>query len=134
MPSCSSTTTIELQPVEALPTHPAPAAKQLRDNNSETKRHVGRKEQPVGNEDAGSSSDGNRLLGELGGSEPCPTPAVRAAEKWNEPRRNSYRLGAAFWCFLVMGANDSAYGVSDGPQLPKACLLQRESRNTSSCC
>ncbi|GJN78851.1 hypothetical protein PLIIFM63780_002361 [Purpureocillium lilacinum] len=110
MPSCSSTTTIELQPVEALPTHPAPAAKQLRDNNSETKRHVGRKEQPVGNEDAGSSSDGNRLLGELGGSEPCPTPAVRAAEKWNEPRRNSYRLGAAFWCFLVMGANDSAYG------------------------
>lgn len=47
--------------------------------------------------DAGSPSDGDG--------------SVCAAEAWNEPRRNAYRLAAAFWCFLVMGANDAAYGV-----------------------
>lgn len=41
-----------------------------------------------------------------------PAPAARVAEKWNEPRRNLHRLGAAFWCFFVMGANDAVYGVS----------------------
>lgn len=36
----------------------------------------------------------------------------RALEKWNQPRGNIYRSLAAFWSFLVMGANDAAYGVS----------------------
>ncbi|CAI7676441.1 unnamed protein product [Penicillium pancosmium] len=34
-----------------------------------------------------------------------------ALEKWNEPRINAYRSFATFWSFLVMGANDAAYGV-----------------------
>ncbi|UNI16615.1 hypothetical protein JDV02_003039 [Purpureocillium takamizusanense] len=114
MASCSatSTATIELQSVDDFPGHPAPAAKQLGDSNSETQRHVGRKQRAGGSDrgDFGSSSDGRGLLGELGGSEPSPSPPISVAETWNEPRRNSYRLGAAFWCFLVMGANDSAYG------------------------
>lgn len=35
-----------------------------------------------------------------------------ALEKWNQPRINAYRSFATFWSFLVMGANDAAYGVS----------------------
>lgn len=35
-----------------------------------------------------------------------------ALEKWNSPRINIYRSFATFWCFLTMGANDAAYGVS----------------------
>jgi hypothetical protein len=33
-------------------------------------------------------------------------------EKWNQPRINIHRTFATFWSFLVMGANDAAYGVS----------------------
>ncbi|KAJ5501864.1 Major facilitator superfamily domain general substrate transporter [Penicillium fimorum] len=32
-------------------------------------------------------------------------------EKWNQPRINVYRTIATFWSFLVMGANDAAYGA-----------------------
>lgn len=39
-----------------------------------------------------------------------------ALEKWNEPRINAYRSFATFWSFLVMGANDAAYGVSETSQ------------------
>lgn len=37
---------------------------------------------------------------------------VEAAEKWNSSRRNIFRVGATFWSMMIMGANDSAYGVS----------------------
>lgn len=42
----------------------------------------------------------------------APPTAVGVVEKWNEPRSNIYRTFATFWSFLVMGANDAAYGVS----------------------
>jgi hypothetical protein len=32
-------------------------------------------------------------------------------EKWNQSRTNIQRTLATFWCFMVMGANDAAYGV-----------------------
>jgi fucose permease len=32
-------------------------------------------------------------------------------ERWNSPRTNLYRSGAAFWSFVVMGSNDAAYGA-----------------------
>ncbi|KAI9375586.1 major facilitator superfamily domain-containing protein [Aspergillus egyptiacus] len=31
-------------------------------------------------------------------------------ERWNHPRSNIFKTLATFWAFLVMGANDSAYG------------------------
>ncbi|KAJ5722743.1 hypothetical protein N7488_000778 [Penicillium malachiteum] len=34
-----------------------------------------------------------------------------ALEKWNSSRLNIYRSLATFWSFLVMGANDAAYGA-----------------------
>ena len=33
-------------------------------------------------------------------------------QTWNHPSVNFWRTCAAFWCFIVMGANDAAYGVS----------------------
>jgi hypothetical protein len=41
-----------------------------------------------------------------------PTDAFPVLERWNQNRLNIYRTFATFWCFLVMGANDAAYGVS----------------------
>ncbi|KAJ5320640.1 hypothetical protein PENANT_c033G09125 [Penicillium antarcticum] len=41
-------------------------------------------------------------------SQPNEFPVL---EKWNQNRLNIYRTLATFWCFLVMGANDAAYGA-----------------------
>ncbi|KAJ5963202.1 Major facilitator superfamily domain general substrate transporter [Penicillium vulpinum] len=38
-------------------------------------------------------------------------PAGLLLEKWNQPRVNIHRTFATFWSFLVMGANDAAYGA-----------------------
>lgn len=45
---------------------------------------------------------------------------AHALEKWNDPAVNVYRLFATFWSFVIMGANDAAYGVStaSSPELP----------------
>ncbi|KAJ5641797.1 hypothetical protein N7490_005797 [Penicillium lividum] len=37
--------------------------------------------------------------------------AFPVLEKWNSPRINIYRSFSTFWSFLVMGANDAAYGL-----------------------
>ncbi|KAI0400257.1 putative MFS transporter [Xylaria palmicola] len=51
-----------------------------------------------------ASSDEER---QDGGSPPTGTPVK---ERWNYPRTNTPRIAACFYSFLVMGANDSAYG------------------------
>lgn len=38
--------------------------------------------------------------------------ATEVAQRWNYPPKNVPRIGACFWSFVVMGANDAAYGVS----------------------
>lgn len=35
-----------------------------------------------------------------------------AQEKWNDPPINVWRVLAAYYSFVVVGANDGAYGVS----------------------
>ncbi|GMG25948.1 unnamed protein product [Aspergillus oryzae] len=37
-------------------------------------------------------------------------PVFKEAERWNHPRSNILKTLATFWSFLVMGANDAAYG------------------------
>lgn len=32
-------------------------------------------------------------------------------ERWNEPRINAWRVLATYYSFIVVGANDGAYGV-----------------------
>jgi hypothetical protein len=41
-----------------------------------------------------------------------PAVVAHALEKWNDPIVNIYRIFATFWAFIIMGANDAAYGVS----------------------
>ncbi|KAH7374674.1 major facilitator superfamily domain-containing protein [Plectosphaerella cucumerina] len=47
----------------------------------------------------------------LGDDEVAETAAAAALERWNYPRSNLYRIGATFFSFLVLGANDAAYGA-----------------------
>lgn len=44
---------------------------------------------------------------------PLPPPSISAevVQRWNYPRKNIPRVAACFWTFVVMGANDAAYGV-----------------------
>lgn len=44
--------------------------------------------------------------------EPDETHLPAAQEIWSFPRVNIAKLGAIFWCFLLLGSNDSSYGVS----------------------
>ncbi|CEJ54913.1 hypothetical protein PMG11_01200 [Penicillium brasilianum] len=37
-------------------------------------------------------------------------PASPESERWNQPRANVPKVSAVFWSFLIMGANDTAYG------------------------
>lgn len=41
-----------------------------------------------------------------------PHQVFQQVERWNAPRSNVWKTLATFWSFLVMGMNDSAYGVS----------------------
>lgn len=45
---------------------------------------------------------------------PSPSVAVEELPRWNSPKINAYRTIATFWSFIIMGANDAAYGV--GPR------------------
>ncbi|KAI0203641.1 putative MFS transporter [Astrocystis sublimbata] len=39
-----------------------------------------------------------------------PAAGTMVKERWNYPRTNAPRVGACFYSFIVMGANDAAYG------------------------
>lgn len=68
---------------------------------------------PAPTKQTGPADDGQRLVDECASPDDAPPgAAVSALQRWNHPRDNIHRLAACFWCFLVMGANDAAYGVS----------------------
>ncbi|KAK8131783.1 hypothetical protein PG984_008221 [Apiospora sp. TS-2023a] len=46
-------------------------------------------------------------------SSPPPT-ATEVQQRWNYPKSNVPKIAACFWSFVVMGANDAAYGVNPG--------------------
>jgi hypothetical protein len=41
-----------------------------------------------------------------------PPTISNGLEQWNKPRINVYRYLATLYCFIIMGMNDAAYGVS----------------------
>ncbi|XWW98991.1 hypothetical protein V2A60_006995 [Cordyceps javanica] len=90
----ASACTVELQPLQV----PAPT-KQADSVHS----NVERPEVFTG--------DGQRLVDECAAPDDAPPGAVSALQQWNNPRGNVFKLAACFWCFLVMGANDAAYGL-----------------------
>ncbi|KAI0542021.1 major facilitator superfamily domain-containing protein [Xylaria digitata] len=44
---------------------------------------------------------------------PTPLMAAEVKERWNYPRSNTRRVAACFYSFVVMGANDAAYGLQE---------------------
>ena len=53
----------------------------------------------------------NRRLSEANESLTRPNSFSEQVQRWNSPRINVYRLFAAFWGFIIMGANDAVIGV-----------------------
>lgn len=97
--STCATTTIELEPFEELQARPSSI--QLETDRLSILREDARDRE----------SRSSRSLAESGGVEPDPAPRVDAAQKWNEPSINTFRVAACFWSLFVMGANDAAYGA-----------------------
>lgn len=42
---------------------------------------------------------------------PQPSTTVSVVERWNNPKGNIYRIAATLFAFIIMGANDAAYGA-----------------------
>lgn len=42
---------------------------------------------------------------------PSPTTSTPQLTKWNSPRINIWRCFATFYSFIILGANDAAYGA-----------------------
>ncbi|XPS78310.1 hypothetical protein M3J07_010329 [Ascochyta lentis] len=42
---------------------------------------------------------------------PQPSTTVSVVERWNSPKANIYRTAATLFAFVIMGANDAAYGA-----------------------
>ena len=40
----------------------------------------------------------------------APTHAVDALQKWNQSKSNIFKTMSTFFGFIIMGANDAAYG------------------------
>jgi hypothetical protein len=53
---------------------------------------------------------------DVDGSLPSPTTATEELQRWNYPKKNMFRTFAAFWGFIIMGANDAAVGVCLMPE------------------
>ena len=52
--------------------------------------------------------------GGLEGSAVPPEHAVSALPTWNQNKANVFKTFSTFSAFIIMGANDAAYGVSKG--------------------
>lgn len=59
---------------------------------------------------AGSSNERKRSEDRL--PSPVLSEPEESAATWNHPRSNIYRVACCFYCLLMMGLNDGAYGVS----------------------
>ncbi|KAJ4341916.1 hypothetical protein N0V95_007101 [Ascochyta clinopodiicola] len=67
---------------------------------------------------AAAFRDGGRLLDNNGSKSidpveflPQPSTTVSVTERWNYPKANIYRTFATLFAFMIMGANDAAYGA-----------------------
>lgn len=69
---------------------------------------------PLKRPSIGGKSLGSRDTGDDDRNEtlPSPTIATDQVETWNYPRRNIYKVSAAFWAFVIMGLNDATYGAT----------------------
>ncbi|KAK7942411.1 uncharacterized protein PG986_011524 [Apiospora aurea] len=89
----SSTAVMEMQDMDILAPH--------------SKLEEARRPRP----DASGSSSSREEEGQDPSSPPPPPTATQVVQRWNYPKSNVPKIGACFWSFVVMGANDAAYGA-----------------------
>ena len=59
-----------------------------------------------------ASSNVSDFRDPTGGADSPPENAVSALPKWNQDRSNVFKTLSTFLAFIILGANDAAYGVS----------------------
>lgn len=89
----SSTSVVELEPV------------QLAVLSSKANSSANPIESPPAGQPLGTADDHVHDL-------PRPGTSTSVVQRWNYPRGNAAKVAACFFSFVVMGANDAAYGVS----------------------
>jgi hypothetical protein len=100
----SSTSVVELEEIHTLPQ--SASTKRPLDNISQrSSRTLGGRALSLNPLDHAQADD-------VDGSLPSPITATEQLQRWNYPRVNLWRTLAAFWGFIIMGANDAAVGVS----------------------
>ena len=73
-------------------------------------------EQPLdasgpGTSDAEMKNGSATVTQEANNANSTPATVVSPPQRWNHPRINMWRSFASFFGFVIMGLNDSAYGV-----------------------
>ncbi|KAI0973503.1 major facilitator superfamily domain-containing protein [Xylaria arbuscula] len=102
--SGSSTAVMELQPI-----YSTPLASSSNNNKTSGAPVLTTDTPPYSSTRRGSSDEEKQIRDD----ESPPTDAIEVKERWNYPRANTPRIAACFYSFLVMGANDAAYGLQD---------------------
>lgn len=100
--------------------HPEPAIMELREIHSlpQPKQILTK----ISSRLSRSRVDDGTSENELDTNEALPSPTTAPVEhqtRWNESRTMVFRTMAAFWGFIIMGANDAAVGAL----LPYVCVL-----------
>src|SRR5213080_5022873 len=63
-------------------------------------------------QNASVTRDSSGINRQLEGSDVPPEHAVSALTAWNQNKANVFKTLSTFVAFIIMGANDAAYGVS----------------------
>ncbi|KAK9780078.1 putative Major facilitator superfamily domain-containing protein [Seiridium cardinale] len=94
MRSSSCTSVIEMEPVRL-----APSSKSTKIASSPLPQELLRNDELA----AAAAVEDDEL--------PPPSTASSIVQRWNYPRSNMPKVAACFWSFIVIGANDAAYGA-----------------------
>ncbi|KAK6199138.1 hypothetical protein LQW54_010057 [Pestalotiopsis sp. IQ-011] len=97
--SSSTTSVIEMEPIRL-----APSPKSTGLTSSPLPRELMGQHEATGLTPVSAPADEDDEL-------PPPSTATSTVQRWNYPRSNIPKVGACFWSFAVMGANDAAYGI-----------------------
>jgi hypothetical protein len=100
--SSSTTSVMEMEPIRLAPSPKSPGLASSTLPSELTRHHESTSAAAATAPSAPTDDD------EL----PPPSIATSMVQRWNYPRRNVPKVAACFWSFVVMGANDAAYGVS----------------------
>ncbi|KAL8366783.1 hypothetical protein RB595_008767 [Gaeumannomyces hyphopodioides] len=106
-PNGCATSSIEL---EGIPPRPPPGEQHAWGKGVRLGDDADKKDTQEQQQQDGASGSRSSVV-ERGQDLPPPATApVETLQRWNQPGVNRWRVAAAFWGFIVCGANDAAYG------------------------